>query len=148
MNGSHGSVVISTSNISCNVKDGVYSQGSYYTTIFSNIIGNNNGTGITLNMSTQCFVYNNTIHGNALGSIIEIKSLGNKIFENDCGACNTLARGEGLIVLLAVAGIAIAVPLLSVIVFYEAVEVRKREDRKGGASRNRDHASEGKVNAS
>jgi parallel beta-helix repeat protein len=140
-------VTISRNNISSNVLDGISLQAPYYANIYGNIIDKNNGTGVFLNNSIQSMVYNNTIHGNMLGAIMEISSVGNKIFDNDCDGCDTLRQGEGLNVLLIVASLVIAVPLLATVVLYRITAARKLKNRNGTAAQSQEHSQEGKANA-
>jgi parallel beta-helix repeat protein len=138
-------ITISSNNISRNVLDGISLESPIYANIYGNVIDNNNGTGVFLNSSIQSMVYNNAIRGNALGAIEEINSVGNKIFDNDCGGCDTLRQGEGLNVLLIVASIVIAVPLLATVVLYKVSEARKRKNREGKVAQGQGHPSEGKA---
>ncbi len=139
-------ITISSNKISHNVLDGISLQSPSYAYVYGNVIDNNNGTGVFLNSSVQSMVYNNAIRGNALGAIKEINSVGDKIFDNDCGGCDTLRQGEGLNVLLIVASIVIAVPLFATVVLYRISESRKRKNREGKVAQGQGQPAEGKVN--
>jgi parallel beta-helix repeat protein len=116
-------------NASLNTLDGFYLHYATRNTMTANLAMSNGRYGIAFNYSNSNTASSNTARGNGAGTIIQLNSVSNAFYDNDCdGTCNNKSPENALLTLAMTISLVVIIPITTIAILYKLTSLHSRRE--------------------